>query len=96
MQIGHEENSNKGAFFVRNDGKRTAELLYIRSAPGRINIYHTEVDQELRGTGTGEKLIAAAVEYARKEGLRITATCPYAKKVLEGRPDFQDMLADDQ
>lgn len=91
-EIKHEEKEKKGVFFTEEGGKRIAELLYFRSAPGRITVYHTEVDESLRGHGVGGRLVAAAVEYARANDLKIIATCPYAHKLMTRTPEFRDML----
>lgn len=92
MTIEHKETKKKGTFFIDENGKRLAELAYRRSGTDEMNIYHTEVNPNLRGEGIGQDLVGAAVDFARKNGLKIIATCPYAKKVVEETPDFQDIL----
>ena len=96
MKVDHEENKKKGSFFIIDGNERLAELLYFHPAPGMINIYHTEVDPKLRGTGAGGDLVAAAVKYARDNDLKIIATCPFAKKVIDRSPEYRDLLADEQ
>ena len=59
---------------------------------GTMTIDHTEIHEKLRGEGIGQDMIKAAVEYARANGLKIKADCPYAKKVIERTPEFQDVL----
>lgn len=93
MEIRHEEQKKKGAFFVEEDGERLAELAYFKSAPGQITIYHTEVREKLRGEGIGQDLVSAAVQYARENNLKIVPTCPYTKKVIDRTPEFHDVLA---
>jgi predicted GNAT family acetyltransferase len=53
---------------------------------------HTEVDDALRGTGTGRKLVAAAVDWARDEELKLLPLCPFAKSVFDKTPEFGDVL----
>jgi uncharacterized protein len=93
MDIQRQEHRNKGAFFIDEDGEWVAELTYTRTGENTIVIDHTEVDEKLRGENIGEDLVAAAVEYARQNGLKVKATCPYAKKVLAAKADYQDILA---
>lgn len=93
MDILHEEAKKKGAFFIEDGGERLAELQYFHSAPGEITAYHTEVDERLRGQKIGDKLVAAVVEYARVQNLKIVATCSFTKKVIDRTPEFQDVLA---
>jgi len=93
MDIRHEAGSKKGAFVIDADGERLAKLEYFVSAPGEITVYHTEVDEKLRGQRIGDKLVAAAVTYARENKLKVVPTCPFAKKVIDRTPEFQDVLA---
>ena len=93
MDIKLEEMRKKGSFFIEEGGQRVAELQYFHSAQGQITIYHTEVDEKLRGKGVGEDLVAKAVSYAREKDLKIVAQCPYARKVIERTAEYKDILA---
>jgi predicted GNAT family acetyltransferase len=55
-------------------------------------IDHTDVDDRLRGTGTGARLVKAAVDWARTEKMQIVPLCPFAKSVFDKTPDFADVL----
>lgn len=92
MKIEREEHGKKGAFFIDEDGEWIAELTYFKSGDCEITLDHTEVDDKLRGEGIASDLVGEAVKYARAEGLKIKATCPYAKKVLEKHPEYEDVL----
>lgn len=91
MEIQHDEHGRKGAFYIDEDGEWVAELTYIRNE-GTITIDHTEIDEKLRGEGIGEDMVRAAVQFARANGLKVRATCPYAHKVIERSPELQDVL----
>ena len=91
MEIRHIEGYKRGAFVIKRVQERLAELTYSKSEDNSINIDHTEVDESLRGQGIGEKLVKEAVEFAREKGLKITATCPYASKLLSRKPEFSDV-----
>ena len=93
MEIQHENNKKKGAFFIEDKGERLAELQYFYSVPSEITAYHTEVDERLRGQKIGDKLVAALVGFARENGLKVVPTCPFTKKVIDRTPEFQDVLA---
>ena len=90
MQINHVE-GKKGAFFIEQAGERVAELQYFHPGGDKINIYHTEVDESLKGQGVGKQLVEAAAAYAREKGLKVEATCPYAAKVLAGG-EYKDIF----
>jgi uncharacterized protein len=92
MKIERDEHKKKGAFYIEEEGEWIAEMTYFRSGDGEITIDHTEIDPKLRGEGIGEDLISEAIKFARAEGLKIKATCPYAKKVLDKHPEYDDVL----
>ncbi len=92
MEIEHEETGSKGAFFLRENGRRLAELTYVWSGETRIILDHTEVSDELRGEGAGKALVAAAVEFARERSIRILPLCPFAKAMFGRVPEFRDVL----
>jgi predicted GNAT family acetyltransferase len=91
-EIRHERSGHKGGFVWLRDGERLAEMTYT-VAGTRIIIDHTDVDDRLRGQGAGKKLVAAAVEWARKENARLMPLCPFARSVFDKTPDFSDVLA---
>ena len=90
--IQHEHSGHKGAFYLERDGERLAQMTYT-VAGSRVIIDHTDVDDRLRGTGMGRKLVEAAVEWARKENARLMPLCPYAKSVFDKTPAYGDVLA---
>ena len=90
-EIKREQNGQRGAFFIERNGQRLAEMTY--SVGGVIAIIdHTDVDDALRGTGTGARLVKAAVEWAREGNMQLMPLCPFAKSVFEKTPDYADVL----
>ena len=92
MQIQLELNGHKGAFYIEQDGKRLAEMTITLTGPDGFIIDHTEVSDALRGTGAGKKLVTEAVNYARKNNMKIIPLCPFAKSVFDRTPEFADVL----
>jgi len=90
--IEHEQTGHRGAFFVEEEGKRVASLTYT-VAGSRVILDHTDIDDALRGTGTGRKLVAAAVDWAREEEVKLMPLCPFARSVFDKTPEFGDVLA---
>jgi uncharacterized protein len=92
MDIKHIELSGRGAFIVKGDGRRLAEMTYSKAGDTAIIIDHTEVDESLRGQKVGDKLLAAAVDHARAKGLKIFATCPFALRKLKANAKYADVF----
>ena len=93
MEIQRKESECKGKFFIEENDRQLALLTYKKSGEDKIIIDHTEVDSNFRGEGIGEDLVAEAVKYARENRLKIVPTCPFAEKVIDDTPEFQDVLA---
>ena len=91
MEIKLEESDSKGSFYIEENGKRVGEMFFARY-PDRILIEHTEVSEALRGKNAGKQLVAAGVEFARKNKLKVVPLCPFAKKVFERVKEYQDVL----
>ena len=91
MDIKQETIGNTGRFYIEEGNNILAEMEYQFINKDTLLIVHTQVDDSLGGKGVGRHLVAAAVEYARKNSLMIKATCPFAKKVLDRTPEFADV-----
>jgi predicted GNAT family acetyltransferase len=85
------EHQNR-AFVWMENGEYLARLTYT-IAGSRVILDHTEVDDRLRGTGAGKKLVHAAVEWARTENKRLMPLCPFARSVFDKTPEYSDVLA---
>jgi len=92
MDVKLELSGNKGAFIIEESGKRLAEMTFSKAGDTRIIIDHTEVSDVLRGKGAGKQLVSAAVDYARKNNIKIIPLCPFAKSVFDKVKEFQDVL----
>lgn len=91
MNIKHRSDEKRGIFFIQQDNNVQAEMTYVKSGERAIIIDHTEVGEELKGQGAGKEMVKAAVEFARENGIKIYATCPFAKKVLEMTDEYSDV-----
>ena len=92
MLIQHKLVGKKGMFYVGQDGVILAELVYTKPSDDKMIIEHTEVDDELRGKNVGLQLVNTAVDYARKQKLKIIPLCPFAKSVFDKKPEYNDVL----
>ena len=91
MEIKNETLDKTGRFYIEKNNDTIAELDYQFPDKTTMLIVHTEVDESLSGKGIGKQLVAAAVDYARNNSLRVSATCPFAKKVLDRTKEFADV-----
>ena len=66
-----------------NNGKIVAIIEFEEIEKGVFNIYHTFVDESLRGKWIASKLVEEAVKEIKSRGGSIQASCSYAKKWLE-------------
>lgn len=78
-------------FEVVIDG-HLAVVEYVREG-AIVTLTHTFVPPELRGRGLAEKLVVAALEWARAERLRVVPACSYVAKFLERHPEYGDLAA---
>ncbi len=91
MLIQHEQEGNKGSFFVEEDGQRLAEMTYTMAGPDKMIIDHTEVNDVLRGKNVGYQLVHAAVQQAQEQGFKIMPLCPFAHSVFKKKPEFKEV-----
>jgi predicted GNAT family acetyltransferase len=91
MQLEVTHRPTTSEFVIERDGREVAHMKYARHGQ-RVDILHTEVDRSLRGEGAGAKLVAAAVDWARREHLHIVPLCPFANAVMAKTPDYSDVL----
>lgn len=70
-----------------------AILTYTHNR-GSIRVYlnHTEVPDLIRGRGVAEKLVKAAFEDIRINGLMVVPICPYVIAFLKEHPKYLDLL----
>ena len=69
-------------FVLERDGRRMGYLSYTLPSPSAISIDYVEVDRSLRGSGMGNKLVDAAVAWARENDRTVQARCSFARAVL--------------
>ena len=89
---GMKLNGKNGFFYLDIDGVTGAKMTFYFSDEKTIVIDHAEVDEAFNGLGYGKKMVADAVQYARKKELKIIPVCPFVKKVLERNPEYSDVL----
>ncbi|MBP3256285.1 MAG: N-acetyltransferase [Clostridia bacterium] len=73
----------EGRIYIEKEEKLLAEIEYEKIGENEYNIYHTFVDESLRGQGIASKLVEMAVNEINKKNGKVSATCSYANAWLE-------------
>jgi predicted GNAT family acetyltransferase len=89
MEIKQQQQGDKGRFITADE---LGEITYGLESKDVVTIYHTDVDEALKGKGAGKQLVNAVVGWAREQGYRIHPLCPFAKAVLERDERYSDVL----
>ena len=79
-------------FALGEDGKLLAEITFPTGEDGVADIDHTFVDESLRGQGVAGKLVQAAVDELKAQGLQAKTSCWYAAQWFERHPEEQGLL----
>lgn len=86
----HSRSANGGTFHIDRRGERVAELVYTRGER-YTTIDHTWIDDELRGSGCGRRLVDEIVQWARGEQVKLRPVCPFARAVFDRTPEYADV-----
>ncbi len=92
MEILHEDNGQKGRFYIIENHVKEAEMTYTWTGTDRIIIDHTEVNETLKGKGAGKQMVLKAVDFAREKKIHVIPLCPFAKSVFDRLPEIRDVL----
>ena len=93
MDIRHNRQTGQGAFLAMENGHNVGKLTYVYVKEKTIRIDHTLVHPSQRGKGLAHRLVKAAVDYARAEGLSIVPICSFAVADFKRHPEYADVLA---
>ncbi len=94
MQFQHQNNAQKGEFFLNDAaGQRIAEITYLWRDAATIVADHTWVDDSLRGQGVARQLLDVMVEYAREQQLKIVPVCSYVDVMFKRDQSLLDVAA---
>jgi len=91
MQIRYEAEHCRSAAY---DGEKRIGVAEFDARDGRWSITHTEVDPAYGGQGIARRLIEEIVAEARRAGKKIVPLCSYPEKMMRGREEYTDVLAD--
>lgn len=72
--------------YKNDEGEIIAEIDFPKTGEKEITITHTYVSPVLRGQGIAKELIEQVILHAKKNNLKIKATCSYAVSYFEKNP----------
>jgi predicted GNAT family acetyltransferase len=85
------DNRAEQEFELDVEGHR-AIAAYQREG-GTITFTHTLVPKAIEGRGVASKLIRAALDASRDEGLKVIPQCPFVAAYIERHPEYRALLA---
>ena len=88
------DNDSRGAFVIEEGDERIAEMAFGINKDVMI-VYHTEVDERLKGQGIAQKLLDHMVNYVRSNHLKVYPLCPYVSVQFKRHADkYGDLVAE--
>jgi predicted GNAT family acetyltransferase len=74
--------------------EQNGEIAYLEySLAGNIlELTHTEVPEKLRGTGLASSLAETALQWARKDNLKVDIICPSVQEYVANHPEYSDLV----
>lgn len=88
------DNPDQHRYEIQVDGELAGFVQY-RRRPGLIAFIHTEIDQRFEGQGLASKLIAAALDSAREEGIWVLPFCPFVNGFIERHPEYASLVPEE-
>lgn len=77
----HEDEAG-GRFDLFIDDILRGEVRFRKRSEDAISIYHTGVKKEFENNGYGRMLVKKAMEYAKENKMRVSASCGFADKII--------------
>jgi acetyltransferase, GNAT family len=93
VRLSHEDSGSSGRFVIYDDDIFAGEMTYTRRNDGNIVIDHTGVESAFGGKGYGGLLLAEAVGYARREGIKIVPVCSFVAARFAKDPTIANVKA---
>lgn len=78
--------------FVDDEGDQIGQITFQQLGEDTLVLDHTGVNPDYRGQGIAQKLMALAVDKARREGKKIIPECSFAVREFERVPEYADVL----
>jgi uncharacterized protein len=86
------DNHDAGRYELMQGAEVVGMAVYV-PIPGGIAITHTEVEPAVSGRGLGTRLAKAALDDARRQGMKVAPSCPFIAHYFERHPEDADLRA---
>ena len=90
MQVEIKHIPEKSKFLASLEGEN-AEITYDLSQ-NTIDFLHTFVPEKFRGEGVAEEMARFSLDYARKNNLKVIASCRFVASYIKRHEAYQDLL----
>ena len=84
------DNRSEQEFELTIAGERAVAAYQLEG--DTIVFTHTLVPPAIEGRGVGSRLIRAALDSARDQGLRVVPQCPFVRAFIERHPEYRDLV----
>jgi predicted GNAT family acetyltransferase len=84
------DNTQLHRYELDKDGETA--VAYYRREPGVIAFTHVEVPYAISGRGVASRLVRAALDRARAEGLKVVPRCPFVSAYLARHHEYDDLV----
>jgi predicted GNAT family acetyltransferase len=80
------DKNGRGAFFIEKNSEQLA-IMEIGVVGSSLTVYHTEVNDILKGQGVANRLLDHMAAYARKNHLKVIPLCKFVHLQFTRHPD---------
>jgi len=87
-KVTHEKDNER--FVVYIEGNEV--YVEYTMAENVINLYHTFTDPALRGKGLAAQVVRAALEFAKKNNLKVIPTCSYVQAFIAKNDEYKELV----
>lgn len=87
-KVTHEKEDKR--FVINLEGNEV--YVEYTMAGNEINLYHTFTDPALRGKGLAAQVVRAALEFAKKNNLKVIPTCSYVQSFIAKNDEYKELV----
>jgi uncharacterized protein len=91
MSFSVADNPDAQRYELTAEEERIGFVTY-RMEPGVISLLHAEVNPAHERQGWGSRLVAGALDDARRRGLKVRPVCPFVVAYIAAHSDYRDLL----